>query len=167
MNLENLKKSFFGYNKADVYQYIMSIESEFSAQLIKKDEQNKQAAEGYMERIRQLEKEMEELKKQLEVQKREQDMISFTMIEAKRYAEALKKESEEKEKKQQELWNEKLSKKEKELDEYDMNVRQIRAMFGKMLRALDEQTQIAEQQIHEVKEVCPSRDMSLSEGEDI
>ena len=158
MNLDHLKKNLFGgYNKTSVYQYIMTMEAEFSTQLIKKDEQKKQEMEQYVEKIRQLEQELETTKKQMELQKKEQDMIAFTMIEAKRYAESLKKETEESEKKKRELWNEKMQKKEKELNEYDLQIKQIRDLFGKLLHALDGQAKEVEQQLQKVKDACPNK----------
>lgn len=163
MNLEQLQKGFFGYKKSSVYQYIMTMEEEFSDQLIKKDEQRKTEAEQYQERIRQLEKELAETKKQMETQKKEQDMIAFTMIEAKRYAESLRKETEEKEKKRQDMWNEKVREKEKELDEYGMKIKQVRILFERLLHEMDDQTQKIEQQVKDTKGACPIRNVSLFE----
>ena len=67
MNMDCLKKGFFGYKKESVYQYFITIESEYSAQMKKKDEENKQEADRYLERIHRLEKELEETKKQMEL----------------------------------------------------------------------------------------------------
>ena len=38
MNLDNLQKGFFGYKKSSVYEYISSMEEEFSERLLEKDE---------------------------------------------------------------------------------------------------------------------------------
>ena len=55
MNLDNLQKGFFGYKKSSVYEYISSMEEEFSERLLEKDEDTKKKEEEYKEKIRQLE----------------------------------------------------------------------------------------------------------------
>ena len=45
MNLDNLQKGFFGYKKSSVYEYISSMEEEFSERLLEKDEDTKKKEE--------------------------------------------------------------------------------------------------------------------------
>ena len=87
MELEKLKKGFFGYKKESVYQYIASVEEEFSSKLMEKDEQLKKNEELYLSRIHILEEELKDIKRQYEKQKGEQSVFAATLIEAKRFAE--------------------------------------------------------------------------------
>ena len=93
MELEKLKKGFFGYKKESVYHYIASVEEEFSSKLLEKDEQLKKNEELYLSRISSLEEELKDIKKKYEEQKSEKSVVAATLIEARRFAEQLKKEA--------------------------------------------------------------------------
>ena len=45
MRLDEIKRGFWGYKKDSVYQYVALMEEDFSAKLLKKDEQLKEAVE--------------------------------------------------------------------------------------------------------------------------
>ena len=55
MKAEDLKTGFFGYQKASVYQYITTLEEQFSAKLMEQDAAHKAETEQHVQKIRQLE----------------------------------------------------------------------------------------------------------------
>ena len=93
MKTDELKTGFWGYKKFSVYQYINSLEEQFSAQLLEKDRESRAALEQAQQRVRQLEQEVADLRRQQESRQNEQMLISSTLMEAQRYSEQLKQES--------------------------------------------------------------------------
>lgn len=71
MKLDQLKKGFWGYKKASVYEYITMMEEEFSEKLAEKVTEQKTQEEQYRTQIAALEKELSRVRKELEEQKKE------------------------------------------------------------------------------------------------
>lgn len=163
MNLDQLRRGFFGYQKADVYQYISSLEEEFSAKLMEKDEENKKIEEQYKERVIQMEQELKEARQKLGNMMNEQMMIGAALMEAKRYSEQLKKEAEsDKEKARAEL-EEQVEQSRNELERYRKQIASVRDTFENMLKNMDEKAEKLEIKVEELKEDYPGRNMSLFE----
>ena len=72
MKLDQLKKGFWGYQKASVYEYITMMEEEFSEKLAEKVTEQKNQEEQYRTQIAALEEELSRVRKELEAQKKEQ-----------------------------------------------------------------------------------------------
>ena len=51
MKFDQMKKGFFGYQKASVYEYIAMVEEEFSSKLMEKEEQYQQNEEQYQKKL--------------------------------------------------------------------------------------------------------------------
>lgn len=77
MKTDELKTGFWGYKKFSVYQYINTLEEQFSAQLLEKDRESREALEQEQQRVRQLEQELEDLRRQMEEQQREQMLARY------------------------------------------------------------------------------------------
>lgn len=111
MQLTDLKKGFWGYQKESVYQYISALDVTFSEKLADKDKESKEMIRELEERGRELERENEEMKKETarleeenaEIRKENEEFkklqraISDSILDAKSYAAQLKKETEMKE----------------------------------------------------------------------
>ncbi len=65
MELSELKKSVWGYNKDSVCRYLVSLEEEMSAKLEEKDREAARTEERLRARIAELEKSLEESRKEL------------------------------------------------------------------------------------------------------
>ena len=65
MKLDQLKKGFWGYKKASVYEYITMMEEEFSEKLAEKVTEQKTQEEQYRTQIAALEKELNQYHKQI------------------------------------------------------------------------------------------------------
>ncbi len=163
MELEMLKKGFFGYKKESVYQYIASVEDEFSTKLLEKDEQIKKNEEMYLERIHKLEEELENTKQRLETQQNDKTIIASAILDAKRFAEKLKIETEEEENKARKHLEDELDKKNEELKKYQEQIAGVRKMLRSILNTADEQLKNTEKKIDNIKESAPERNMSLFE----
>lgn len=161
MNLDNLQKGFFGYKKSSVYEYISSMEEEFSERLLEKDGDAKKKEEEYKEKIRQLESELQDVRKQLDGCKKEQMMIGDTLMDAKRYAEELKKKAYEEEEKERRKWEQAVAQNNLELDNYQKKISEVREHLIKTLQNMDEKAAELGTQIQEIKEECPNRNMTL------
>lgn len=161
MKSQNLRIGLFGFQKTSVFQYISAIEEEFSAKLMEKDAQTKKNDEQHLLRIRQLEEELSDVKEQFEKQKDEQMMIVNTLLDAQRYAESLKKETEEKEREAQRRLDDLVERKQIELDAYQVQIQHIREMFHTLLCKMDGETQEMEQCVKTTKENCPDQNMLL------
>lgn len=80
---DNLKKSFYGYSKESVYEYIAELNEEFSERVLKNDAEHNARIKSLEETINQLKNENLELK-------RRESAITSALIEAQQYAKALK-----------------------------------------------------------------------------
>lgn len=161
MKTEQLKTSLFGYQKFSVCQYITALEEEFSAKLLAKDEECRALLEQEHHRVEQLEGELSALRQAYEAQQREQQLISNTLMEAQRYAEQLKAQTQEQEQQARQRLEEALAQREKDLKEYDARIQQLRGLFGSMLQEMDAQAQQVVVELESVKAAAPERNMSL------
>ena len=161
MKSENLRIGLFGFQKSSVFQYISAIEEEFSTKLMEKDAQTQKNDEQLLLRIRQLEEELSDVKEQFEKQKNEQMMVANTLLDAQRYAESLKKETEEREREAQQRLDNLARKKQQELEEYQVQIQHLRGMFHTLLSKLDGETHELEQCTKTIKDNVPDQNMSL------
>ncbi|MBM6830189.1 hypothetical protein H9X85_11410 [Anaerotignum lactatifermentans] len=163
MELDKLQKGFFGYKKASVYEYIVSLEEEFSARLSEKDEQLKTNEEKYQSRIRQLESEIRNLQSKYDAQCKEQSVITSTLVEAKRFAEQLKEESQAKEEEARTKFEEELQESYRRLKGYQEQIDSLRSNFAEILHTMDDQLSEVAQAVETTKQECAGRNMSLFE----
>lgn len=163
MQLDHLSQGFFGYKKADVCQYITTLEEDYSRQLAALEESAKMQAADYQDRIQTLEQELLATKVKCETQMKEQLRISSTLLEAKHYAEMLRKEAKEKAEQERECWQKHLELKCRELARYQEQISSLHDMFHSLLHSMEEQTGVLLRQAQAIKETCPDRHMALFE----
>ncbi len=113
MDLSNLKKGLFGYNKLAVANYIASLDSEYSAkiqELQKQSSETKETLHGQMEslrseydeKIRELREQVEKLRQERDDLRSSNDTIADTLIAAQEYAVELKARSDQRDKERDE-----------------------------------------------------------------
>ena len=156
MKLDQLKKGFWGYKKASVYEYITMMEEEFSEKLAEKVTEQKKQEEEYRTQITSLEKELEE-------QKKEQMTVAAALMEAVRYKDELQQEAREKMQEERAAWEKKLEEGEKELNGYQKQIAKVREMIQGLLQSMDAKSEEVEMQIQTVKAACPRHNMTLFE----
>lgn len=152
MNLDNLQKSFFGYQKESVCQYISCMEEEFRDRLLEKDGDIKKMEEKYQLKIQQLEKELQETKNQLDAKVKEQMMIGETLMEARRYAESLKEEARSQQEKMRQQLEKQMEESKKELVCYRKEISNMRKVFADMVCAMDKQAEELDAQMRQMEE---------------
>ena len=163
MNLDQLKKGFFGYKKTSVYEYISSLEEEFSNKLLEKDSLNQKKEEEQLSKIQKLESELKETKQQLDTLRSEQMMIGSTLREAKRYAERLKIEAEEEKEKAHQQLEHDLAQSREELEHYHAQINTLKEAFANLLHDMDKNVKKLDIQVQTLKEESPRRNMTLFE----
>ena len=161
MTLDALKTGFWGYQKAGVLQYITSLEEQFSTKLAEKEQAYQDSMGQAQDRIRQLEAELETLRRQHEAQTAEHVLISSTLLEAQRYAEQRKAQAEEAAAAAQRQLDESFARKNAELACYAGQIQQLREHFRSVLRDMDGSAQLLSRSTEAVQESCPDQNMSL------
>lgn len=156
MNLAELKTGF-GYQKSSVYACIAEVEKEFSSKLLEQERTAKENEERYLARIKELEEELERLRGQAEKSLGDQLMIANTLMDAKRYGEALRRETQEQEQTVRRRLEQEREQLQKELELYAAQIQELRAFLQGMLARMDGQVQAAQGQLDQVKE----RNLSL------
>lgn len=97
MQISELKKGFWGYRKEDVYQYISTLNEEFSKKLLEKDEKTEGLLQSLQAKNAALEQELVTLKQENEKYEKMYFAVSDSIINAQSYAVQLKNETKEKE----------------------------------------------------------------------
>lgn len=161
MKAEELKTGFWGYKKFSVYQYITALEESFSTRLLEKDEENRALLEQERQRVLQLEEELRELRQQYQVQKDEHALIASTLVEARRYAEQLRSQAEEREEAARRQLEETLEEKDRELRHYDARLERLRELLQTTLREMDNSAERMAAEIDGVRSEAPDGNMSL------
>ena len=161
MNLDHLSKCIWGYRKSSVYEYVAILEEEFSSKMLEKDSERKESEAQYRARITELEEELRRVNEELSKQKSEEAAIASALVEAAKYGESMREELRAKSERELAEWEKKLSEKNRELDEYGSNIRQIRQVFRDLLREMDEKAQEYEKKVESVKTARPGRNMTL------
>lgn len=150
MNLAKLKTGF-GYQKASVYAYIAEVEEEYSSKLMEQERKAKENEERYQERIKELEAELEGSRSQAEKNLGDQLMIANTLMDAKRYGEALKRETQEQEKTVRRKLEEDRERLRRDLEQYGAQIQELRDYIQGMLTRMDGQVQEAQKKADQVK----------------
>lgn len=163
MKLDQLKKGFWGYKNASVYEYINMMEEEFSEKLAEKVTEQKKQEEEYRTQITSLEEELSRVRKELEEQKQEQMNVAAALMEAVRYKDELQQEAQEKMQEERAAWEKKLEEGAKELNGYQKQIAKVREMVQGLLQSMDAKSEEVEMQIQTVKAACPRHNMTLFE----
>lgn len=161
MKTEDLKTGFWGYKKFSVYQYITELEEDFSEKLLAKDEAYREELERERQRVQRLESELADLRGAYDEQRQEQKLIADTLVEARRYAEQLKEETERQEQMLRRQLQEAFEGRSREIERYGGKVRQLREQLTAILQDMDRTTEQFLQEVTDVEETAPEQNLSL------
>lgn len=161
MTLSELKSGFFGYRKTSVYQYITSLEEQFSSKLMEQEAQARKDAEQYQQRIQQLEEELAAIREQYETQRSQQLVVADTLLDAQRWAGQLRQEAEEQRQQASQQLEEEVGRQNRELERYRAQVQALREAFRSTLQELDGQAAKLEEQVDETLAAAPDHNLSL------
>lgn len=161
MRLEELKKSFWGYQKDAVFQYITQQEEAFTQKLAEKDALLERTDRQAQDRIQELEQENRTLKRELEGLRKQQDQISRAILDARASAEELKAESRAQEEAAREEVRRALEGDLAELARYREEVADLRRAIQTAVKDLERQTEELEQRAEELYEAAPAGNLTL------
>ena len=161
MRLEELKKSFWGYQKDTVFRYITQQEEAFTQKLAEKDALRERMDQQAQSRIRELEEENRAMKEELGRLREQQDQISRAILDARASAEALKAESRAQEEAARDTVRHALELDLAELAGYREKVAELRKAIQTALGSMEEQAEEIEQQAEELFEAAPTGNLTL------
>ncbi len=166
MNLNELKKGFWGYKRESVYEFISNINEEFSQKLIEKDNNNEKHLKELKDRIAELELELSVTKKENETYQKMQYAVSNSIIEAQNYALEMKNETKKIEMNLRTKADERYESETKKLDEYSVSIENIRKVLKETLSGIDSELQDTLSDIKNIKVDFSARTESDSTGID-
>ena len=127
MQISELKKGFWGYRKEDVYQYISTLNEEFSKKLLEKDEKTEGLLQSLQAKNAALEQELVTLKQENEKYEKMYFAVSDSIINAQSYAVQLKNETKEKEQALREQLEAEITSQHLKLESYVEQIKSLRA----------------------------------------
>ena len=173
MQLNELKKGFWGYKKESVYRYIVAIEESTSEKLAEKDAKLTQLEEQSQKKILELEATVDALREENAALKEHQVMAFSTLMEAQRHAQFLKEESAGRERKAQEELDAAVERQARRLEEYAEKIRQLQkaiqgllAEFGGKVDDMEESLAVLQSQAPAHVGISLFPQKSGSEGEE-
>ena len=161
MRLEELKKSFWGYQKDAVFRYITQQEEAFAQKIEEKDALLERADRQAQTRIRDLEQENRALKEELGRLRKQQDQIARAILDARASAEALRVESRAQEEAAREAVRQALEQDMAELAHYREKTAELRRAIQTAMKSLERQAEELEQQTEELYEAAPAGNLTL------
>ena len=161
MRLEELKKSFWGYQRDAVFQYISQQEERFAQKMAEKDAQLEQASQRDSARIQALEQENRILQEELGHLRERQDQISQAILDARSSAEILKAESRAKEEAARENVRQALEADLTALEKYRDQVFGLRQAIQTALEHMEQQTETFMEQAEDLIEASPKGNLKL------
>lgn len=175
MQLDEIKKGLFGYQKDGVLQYLAEKEEELSKQLLEKDAQSEQALQQAQKRIselertsadnwakvRRLEQEIQSLQGELENLRQQEAMVADTLIDAQTYAQQIRENSQAQEAQVQERLRAALDRDFGRLEDYRMKILTLRRALQSTLREFDQRADRLEQQMEDLSHASPAQNLTL------
>ena len=137
MQISELKKGFWGYRKEDVYQYISTLNEEFSKKLLEKDEKTEGLLQSLQAKNAALEQELVTLKQENEKYEKMYFAVSDSIINAQSYAVQLKNETKEKEQALREQLEAEITSQHLKLESYVEQIKSLRAHLKCVLEDMD------------------------------
>ena len=162
MRMEELQTGFFGYRKESVYQLIASMEENFSSKLMEKDAQHTKAMQDAQIKIAELETELRTVRAEPLSSRKDQDMISDTLLDAQAYAQKLRAESISQEQQLRGQLQEEAQRQRAQLEDYARQLGQLHSAILTLLREMEERTQTMEEQVAAAVEQAPEPELNLS-----
>ena len=147
MQLNELKKGFRGYKKESVYQYITTMNEEFSKKLLEKDEKNEPTLQELRGRAAALEAELAHLRQENDQRRRMETAVADSIIDAKTYAEQLRSESRRQEEALRAALADRMAEENRRVDGYAAQISGLRDHLRGLLTALDGELESAQDRL--------------------
>ena len=175
MQLDELKKGFWGYQKEGVFQYITAREEEFSRRLREKEAQADQAlqraqtrvqeleqeAVDAWSRVRALEQELQSLREERDALRKQQAMVADALLDARAYAGRLREESMAREEDARAQLRCALDRDLAELSGYRNKISALRLALQSALEGFDRRSEELERQAEVLASASPSGLLTL------
>lgn len=156
MQLDELRKGFWGYKKESVYRYVVAIEESTSEKLAEKDAKLAQLEEQSQKKILDLEAAVEALREENAALKEHQVMAFSTLLEAQRHAQFLKEESASRERKAQEELDAAVERQARRLEEYSEKIRQLQKAIQGLLAEFGGRVEDMEESLAALQSQAPA-----------
>lgn len=137
MRIDELKRGFWGYKKDSVYQYIVSLEETASKHAAEKEAKLEKQAAEHEKRVAELEATAAALRAENDSLRENQAMVFSTMLEAQKYADQLRSDSDRKQRQAQADLSAAVQQRNLQLDGYLEQILQIRTMIREILKDFD------------------------------
>lgn len=161
MRMEEMKKSFWGYQKESVHHCIAALEEEASQKIREAEEKATAQETRVSARIKELEQMVKDLQRENEELRRDQNIVYSTMAEAQKYVEKLKEETAAHERKVMDKFDAEAEKQWAELEAYREKISQVRELLISLLKDMNLEVEKAEQDVKAAAAVAPVINLSL------
>lgn len=155
MRMDELKRGLWGYKKDSVYHYIVSMEEKASARMAEKDARLEQLEGDTKRQVAELEATIKTLREENAALRQDQATVFSTMLEAQKYAEQLRAASSRQKQQAQEQLAAAIQQKNQQLDSYQEQIRQLRAIIREMLREFDNKLEDTERALISLSAQAP------------
>lgn len=169
MQISDLKKSLFGYSRESVYQYISSMNEEFSRKLLEKERNTDELLKELQARNQALEKQIEELRCENDEYRKMHLAVSDSIIDAQNYAQQMKAETKQREQIQRAKIAEKIRGEQVKLAEYIGEIDGFREKLRDILADIDGTLEKSKNQAEKlsafpIEQVCRMDENCRSDG---
>lgn len=170
MRMDELKRGLWGYRKDSVYHYVVSLEEKASQRLAEKEARIEKLTAEYKQQLTELESEskrqLAELEATLKALREEnaalrenQAAVFTTMLEAQKYADQLRTESNLQRQQAQERFSSAIQQKTRLLDVYSDQIQQLRVMIKEILKDFEGSLEDVERTTTRLSAHAPSADL--------
>jgi len=150
MDLTNMKKSMFGYNKLAVSSYVSNLESEYNQKIQDVQKTGKETEETlrgqieslrekYEEEIQKLNEKIDELTNARELSHRDNDTIADTLLDAKEYAQDLRNKADQNARERDEEHHQVLESQKNRVMEIDTKLNGVLGAISELLEEASKQ----------------------------
>lgn len=161
MQLKELKKSLWGYDKESVYQYIAALEAEITERFAEKNNRTEQELADARVQISGLEKALKAMQEENRELKEKQSSVAKVLEETQEYARQMKAETDRREKDARGEIETVVLKQKKEVEIYGKKLRQFRYLFYSFFQELDREVENLEEKLTQVQADEPDINLSL------
>lgn len=137
MRMDELKRGLWGYKKNSVYHYIVSVEEKASARLAEKDARLEKIEEDAKRQVSELEATIKALREENASLRENQAAVFSTMLEAQKYANQLRADSDRQMQQFQRQLAATVQQKNRQLESYQDQIHQLRTMIQEILKDFD------------------------------
>ena len=137
MRIDELRKGFRGYKKADVYQYVSSLEEMFSQKLAEADAAVREARAQAEKQVHALEEQLASLQEENQTLKEKQQLTFDTLLDAQAYAKRMREETLSQEQEARQNVQERRALELQELEGYKEKIDRFRETFRTAVEEMD------------------------------